>query len=152
MTIYVAQMEDAEDNEWTETRLTGYAIIRPFVSVIPLDCLIWFRSDGRLASESNDVEDIDEDETPAGVHFFSRLRCLYLNHGEAGRASAIPALWRILTFFNISAKVGPPATSPAAGGDGRAMVVDGEDDSDVPDLDDLELEEGDDVIPADPAS
>jgi hypothetical protein len=32
------------------------------------------------------------------------------------------------------------------------MVVDGGDDSDVPDLDDLELEEGDDVIPADPAS
>jgi hypothetical protein len=31
------------------------------------------------------------------------------------------------------------------------MAVDG-DDSDVPDLDDLELEEGDDILPVDPAS
>jgi hypothetical protein len=54
--------------------------------------------------------------------------------------------------LSVSAKVGPPAASPVAGASGGAMVVDGGDDSDVPDLDDLELEEGDDVIPADPAS
>ncbi len=55
-----------------------------------------------------------------------------------------------LLIFTISAKAVPPSTSSAAGG--RDMVVDGGDDSDVPDLDDLELEEGDDVIPVDPAS
>jgi hypothetical protein len=45
------------------------------------------------------------------------------------------------------------AASPSAAGGGNlsAMAVDG-DDSDVPDLDDLELEEGDDILPVDPAS
>ena len=43
------------------------------------------------------------------------------------------------------------AGPPAVGGGAGAMAVDG-DDSDVPDLDDLELEEGDGVLPVDPAS
>ncbi len=32
-----------------------------------------FRSDGRLAAESNDVEDIDADEAPAGLRFIHSI-------------------------------------------------------------------------------
>ncbi len=61
-------MEDAEDNEWTETRLTGCELMSLAAVILCADVRS-VRSDGRLASASNDVEDIDEDETPAGRYF-----------------------------------------------------------------------------------
>jgi hypothetical protein len=57
-----------------------------------------FRSDGRLASQSIDVEDIDEDETPAGIHYENSL-C----QGRGARISILSGkLLHVVDYFLLS--------------------------------------------------
>ena len=74
---------------------------------------------------------------------------MHFKRNLATRTAAISRIRTSPAKGGSAAAAASPAT--AGGGNLSAMAVDG-DDSDVPDLDDLELEEGDEIIPVDPAS